>query len=91
MATFKPKDIESALSKKGFHAKPDGHHRLYVYYLEDGKIAARIFVSHGKKEYGSILLNRMKNQLHLSKEQFNDLLKCPLTKEKLQGIYETNK
>jgi hypothetical protein len=89
VATFKPKDIESSLSKKGFHVKPDSHHRLYVYYLEDGKIAARTFVSHGKKEYGNVLLNRMKKQLHLTKEQLHDLIVCPLTKEELQEIYES--
>lgn len=89
MASFKAKDIESALSKKGFQAKPDGHHRLYVYYLEDGKTAARTFISHGKKDYGDVLLSRMKTQLNLTKDQLHNLIKCPLKKEELREIYNS--
>jgi hypothetical protein len=87
VVSFKGKDIGNALSRKGFHANPDSHHVLYVYYLDNGKTAARTFVSHGNKEYSDILLSRMKNQLGLTKEQLHDLIKCPLTKDQLRDIY----
>jgi len=87
VVSFKTKDIESAFIKKGFQVIPDSHHRLYVYHTDEGRTAARTFISHGNIEYGDALLSRMKNQLGLTKEQLHDLIKCPLTKEELKKLY----
>lgn len=90
LGSFKAKDIETALIKKGFQATTDSHHKLYVYYTDDGKTAARTFISHGSIEYGDVLLSRMKKQLGLTKEQLQDLIKCPLSKEELRSLYIRN-
>lgn len=89
MAKYKVKDIESSLSKKGFQLQ-SSHHKLYIYHVNGKKTGIRTFISHGKKEYGDVLLSKMKNQLKLSKEQFEDLIECPLSKEELYEIYSEN-
>ncbi|MCZ7396240.1 MAG: hypothetical protein ABOK23_06885 [Candidatus Methanoperedens sp.] len=86
MAVYKTKDIESALSRKGFqvhHSK----HKIYILYVDGKKTNIFTFVSHGIKEYGNPLLSKMKRQLHLSGNQFDDLVSCPLSYERLVEIY----
>ena len=86
MAKHKTKAIEASLSKKGFRVA-NTHHKRYIYYANGEKTGITTFISHGIKEYGDILLNKMRNQLKLSREQFDDLVKCPLTKEDLYEFY----
>lgn len=86
MNSYKTKDIESALSKKGFQVH-QSKHKIYILYIDGKKTNVRTFVSHGIKEYGKTLINRMRNQLHLSREEFDVLVSCPLTEEKLLQIY----
>lgn len=86
MNSYKTKDIESALSKKGFQVH-QSKHKIYILYVDSKKTNVRTFVSHGIKEYGKTLISRMRNQLHLSREEFDDLVSCPLTEEKLLQIY----
>lgn len=86
MAKYKTKDIEASLSKKGFQLHRS-HHKLYIYYVNGTKTSIRTFISHGKKEYGDKLVSKMRTQLNLSRQQFDDLVTCPLTKEKLYEIY----
>jgi hypothetical protein len=89
MSKYKVKDIESSLSKKGFQLQ-NSHHKLYIYCVDGTKTGIRTFVSHGKNEYSDKLLNKMRSQLKLSRQQFNDLIQCPLSKEELNEIYSTN-
>ena len=86
MSSYKPKDIGSALSKKGFRPN-QSHHVLYVFYYNGKKTNIRTFISHGTKEYGNTLISAMKKQLHLSREEFDLLIKCPLTGEMLIKLY----
>jgi hypothetical protein len=83
---YKTKDIESALSRKGFqvhHSK----HKIYILYINGKKTRIFTFISHGIKEYGDTLLGAMKKQLHLSNEELRGLIKCPLSEEQLIEIY----
>jgi hypothetical protein len=89
MANYKTKTIESSLLKKGFQ-KINIHHKRYIYYVNGEKTGITTFISHGIKEYGDILLNKMRTQLKLSHKQFDDLVMCPLTKEELYNIYSDN-
>lgn len=86
MNSYKTKDIESALSKKGFQVH-QSKHKIYILYVNGKKTNVRTFVSHGIKEYGKTLISKMRNQLYLSREEFDDLVSCPLTEEKLLEIY----
>ena len=89
MAKHKTKEIEGSLSKKGFQII-NSHHKRYIYYVNGQKTGITTFISHGKKEYGDILLSKMRKQLKLSRQQFDDMVMCPLTKEKLYEIYSDN-
>jgi len=43
--------------------------------------------SRGKNEYSDHLLATVRNQISLTQSEFDDLVKCPLTKEKLHELY----
>ena len=86
MAKHKTKDIEASLSKKGFEVV-NTHHKRYIYFVNGKKTGITTFISHGNKEYGGALLSKMRSQLSLSHQQFDDLVKCPLTKEELYKFY----
>jgi hypothetical protein len=89
MSKYKVKDIECSLSKKGFQLQ-NSHHKLYIYYVNGMKTGIRTFISHGKSEYGDKLLNKMRNQLKLSHQQFDNLVHCPMSKEEINEIYSKN-
>ncbi|MDD5615880.1 MAG: hypothetical protein PHH85_06725 [Candidatus Methanoperedens sp.] len=86
MSTYKTKDMGSALSKKGFKSN-QSHHTFYVFYFNGKKTNIKTFISHRKKEYGDALISAMKKQLHLSREEFDDLISCPLKEEMLIKLY----
>jgi hypothetical protein len=54
-----------------------------IFYLRiDGKISSvHTFLSHGVKEYNSDLLAKMRDHLHLSGKELDDLIQCPLSGE----------
>ncbi|MCZ7401189.1 MAG: hypothetical protein O8C61_03100 [Candidatus Methanoperedens sp.] len=86
MSAYKTKDMGSALKKKGFKFH-QSHHTFYVFYFNGKKTNIKTFISHGEKEYGDTLISAMKKQLHLSREEFDNLISCPLKEEKLIEIY----
>lgn len=90
MSTYKTRVIENALSQKGFKKK-ESHHKKYTLYINGKRTSIYTFVSHGTKEYGDNLLNKMKNQLHISREELNDLIDCPLKHEDLVRILADKK
>ena len=84
--TYKTRNIESALSSKGFRGRHGSKHKIYVY--EGGsEIDIHTFVSHGVKEYGGSLLSAMRRQLKLSHEEFDGVVTCSIDTEELAGIY----
>ena len=85
MAMRKRKDVESALSQKGFTLQEQADHRYYFFYL-DGKQVVRTKVSHGTKyrDLGDDLITQMARQCRLTKQQFLNLVDCPMS----QGQYE---
>ena len=85
MATRKRRDVESALSQKGFTLQ-DGDHRYYV-FLFQGRLVARTKVSHGTKykDLGDDLLAHMAQQCHLTKNIFLELVDCSLTQKGYEG------
>ncbi|OPY38182.1 MAG: hypothetical protein A4E35_00604 [Methanoregula sp. PtaU1.Bin051] len=96
MKPRKAREIEAALLQKGF-LKRTSHHNLF-YLCIDGKITGvHTFMSHGVREYGNPLLEKMKNQMHLSAKELELFIRCPLTFEnyiallKEQGIVKNDK
>ena len=78
MKSCKTRDIAAALLKKGF-VERSSHHKMFFLFI-DGKISGvHTFLSHGVKEYNTDLLAKMRNQLHLSGKELEDLIQCPLS------------
>jgi len=90
LSTYKTRVIENALSQKGFEKK-ESHHKKYTLYVNGKRSSIYTFVAHGTKEYGDNLLNKMKNQLDISREELNDLIDCHLKHEDLVRILANKK
>jgi hypothetical protein len=80
------KDIEGALLKKGFR-KREGDHHFYIYHTIAG-LKSRIFTktSHSHKTISDDLLSMMARQCRLPRQQFFNLIDCPLTKDAYEQI-----
>jgi hypothetical protein len=82
---YKVRDIESALQKKGF-LKKTTHHKLFYLCINDRITGIHTFISHGLFEYNDTLLSKMKHQMHLSGNELDAFIKCPLTSEEYVAI-----
>jgi len=72
----------------------ESHHKMF-YLSNKGKITGvHTFLSHGLREYNADLLAKMRDQLHLSGQELEDLIRCPLSGEEYirlleeRGIFE---
>ena len=75
------KELVAGLLRKGFR-RDDTHHRYLWLFDGDRKTSVRVPVSHGIRDYGDVLLSRVKKQLGLAKQQqLIDLVRCPMTHE----------
>lgn len=83
---LKKKDIEDSLEKKGFDRK-EGNHSKFQYVTIDGKKSRVVTVlSHGarSRDVHDGLVSAMARQCYLSNKDFNDLVHCPLSREKYE-------
>lgn len=81
MTVLKDKQVSKSLVKKGFVKEPRDH-MYFVLYDESGKrTSVRTKTSHNHQDIGDFLIARMQQQLHLSKNDFLDLINCPLSRE----------
>jgi predicted RNA binding protein YcfA (HicA-like mRNA interferase family) len=75
------KETVRNLKRKGFvesSSKSDDH--IYLEYIHNGKLILYTKVSHGSsKDIGIPLLKQMAQQCKLSKNDFTNLAKCPLS------------
>ena len=80
------KDIESGLLKKGFRNR-EGDHHYYIYHTITG-LKSRVFTktSHSHKSISDDLLSMMARQCRLPRQQFFNLLDCPLSIEAYEKI-----
>lgn len=74
---FKGRDIDRALQAKGFRKKKRDHHRYYL-YVDGRKTRVHTKLSHGTREYGPSLLSAMSRQLHVTRSELDELIRCPL-------------
>lgn len=78
-----------SLKKKGFETY-NGDHKFLEYFY-DGKLILHTKISHGEKELNNYLIAQMSKQCKLSKEDFIDLVECPLSAEDyLQRLIDSN-
>ena len=84
---FTNRVVEQALKKKGFREQ-SGDHKYYCYWTIDGnKTLILTKTSHGgKQDIGDQLLHEMAKQCKINNLQFQDLVRCPLSREKYEEI-----
>ncbi len=63
-----------------------GRHELNGWFVLDDKKVARITVPHGRKFVPPKTYKSMATQLKLSIDEFDDLLECPLDRQKYESI-----
>lgn len=76
MASLNANKTRQSLLKKGFK-KYEGDHHFFLYFY-DGKLVAKTKVSHNDQDIGDGLISKMYKQCKVSKNQFLDLINCPL-------------
>lgn len=75
-------NVESSLRSKGFGQSEGDHHRFY-YVRSDGLVTAiRTKTSHTKKmkTIGDPLISQMAKQCKVTKQDFLNLIDCPLSR-----------
>ena len=83
---FKAIDVEKALCKKGF-AKRGGNHRFFTYQTIDGReTTIQTKISHQATDVDKYLISAMAKQCELSKDEFVDLVRCPLSRDHYEVI-----
>lgn len=81
MTVFKSRKVVSSLKRKGFIEEP-GDHMTYTLCDENGQLTSIwTKVSHNGQDIDRYLIKQMSRQTRLSKEDFEDLINCPLSKE----------
>jgi len=71
-------EIKRGLQRKGFR-EDNRDHKFYFLYLGDKRTSVRTKISHGETEIDDGLIKLMAKQIHLTKDQFIDLVNCPLS------------
>lgn len=89
-APISKKEVERALTSKGFQ-ETSGDHHFFVYYTIDGRrTRARTKTSRGgKRDIGDAVLNQMAKQCKINNSQFQDLMNRPLSREQYEEILRT--
>lgn len=90
-ASMRVREIDASLCKKGFERNDKSDHIRYILYVDGLKTGIMTKISHGENEIGDGLITAMSRQLKLSKNQFQDLVKCPLSKEAYKQILQDAK
>jgi predicted RNA binding protein YcfA (HicA-like mRNA interferase family) len=80
MTQLKSRVVLSGLRNKGFQ-ESNRDHKYLIFYFEGKKTEIRTKISHGSKDIDDRLIHMMAKQLKLSKEDFLDLVKCPMSRE----------
>ncbi len=87
MAVLDAKNTLKNLKKKGFleAINKSEDHKWLEFWIED-RLIAQTKISHGASDLGDFLIKAMSRQCYLSKEQFMDLAKCPLSQDEYLKI-----
>jgi len=79
--------VEEALLKKGFEDKEGDHHFFIYHTLQGKKSSIRTKTSHTPKmkEISDGILAQMAKQCRLNKQDFMNLIDCPLSREQYEA------
>lgn len=90
MSVLDPKRTFRNLKKKGFQeakTKSSDHKQLEFYH--NNLLVSRTKISHNSQELENYLIRQMSVQCELTKDQFIDFAKCPLSKEEYLEILDS--
>ncbi|MBU0568493.1 hypothetical protein KJ693_05195 [bacterium] len=73
---LKKRELEKVFQKLNMRVKST-HHKI-AWFIYNGKKVLKTRVSHGRGDIQNIVTEQIINQLFLRKDQFVDLVKCPL-------------
>lgn len=76
---MKPAKVRSALAKKGFSETEGARHRKFCLYINGQQTRVRTMMSRGPADIRIGVVRAMAKQLHLSVDDFEDLINCPLS------------
>ena len=86
MSVFKSAEVSRALKRKGFAAHSYTHHVYYQFVCEGLETNVGTYMSHNSQDINDHLQGCMARQLGLKIREFQDLIRCPLSHEKLHRI-----
>lgn len=91
MKSYKSKQIEKSLCKKGFK-KEEGDH-TYLVFVSDGKeTMIRTKLSHGSSEPGKDIMSKIKKQLCFnSQRELEELIDCKTTQKEYNDYLKERK
>lgn len=86
----KRRDVEAGLLAKGYRQAEGDHHYFVYWTIDNKKSLCKTKTSHGSgaKDLDSHLLSLMAKQCALSRDQFLQLVDCPLSREKYEEIIQ---
>jgi hypothetical protein len=87
MVSLKGQKAHRSFLKKGFKDERDKKHIFYFFYFNGKKTTIYTKMSHNPGDLDDYLIGRMADQLDLQKNDFVELVKCPLLEEDLIKIY----
>ena len=83
MSVFKSAEVSGSLNRKGFISSRQSHH-VYFRLVHDGTPTEAVtYMSHGGHDINDYLQGRMAKQLALKLPEFQELIRCPLSRDKL--------
>jgi hypothetical protein len=87
MVSFKPRKAHHSFLKKGFREERDGDHVYYYFYYNGLKTQIKTHISHNSGDLSEWHINKMSHQIKLNRQQFIELVNCPLLEDDLIRIY----
>lgn len=80
MSTLDVDKIAKSLTGKGFRLE-NRDHKFYIFFDGDKKTGIYTKISHSEKTISDPLIGKMSRQMHLSRSEFHEFVRCTLSKE----------
>jgi len=83
VSAFQSGEVKRALLRKGFVSDSRSHHIFFSLVRSGQETEAETYISHGRHEIDNYLQGRMAKQLALKLSEFQELIRCSLSYDKL--------
>jgi hypothetical protein len=85
VGSFKIREIQSALGRKGFQIKGQKKHEMWIYYINGKKTSIYTFLSHGSSEYNDNRLGSMAKEMHIPRNMLDEFIQCSLSQKEYEN------